>query len=114
MTETDQDILAGITRRTTKGELSLRLERASTIIQRLRGRELKRTAAIESRVKEKWANQTANANADLLQILAQGTEEELKVSSEFLHDLEEVLPPFLQRLHQGVMALVKEDDGADG
>lgn len=102
-----EDVMEGLNTRTTKGELMDRLERASGIINRLRGKEVKRTAMIEERVRAKWSGK--GSAQPLFQLLVQGTETEVQEAVEFLADFEDIVPHFLQRVQSGAKALLEDD-----
>lgn len=107
-----EDYLAGVTQKTSKAELIDRLEKATEVIREQHRNEASRLRQIEQRVRRTWAGRKWTGG-DLMQVIVQGSEDELKEAVEFMADLEDVLPPTLQRLLIGARTLIDQPTEQD-
>lgn len=101
-----EDLLAGVTPRTAKAELIRRLEQANKALKKASGSAKRKTKTVDvvADARTKWATVP---HEPLYQVLVLGTKTEVETAVEFLTDLENVLPQFLQRVHAGAKKVVE-------
>lgn len=104
------DILDGITAKTTKEELMGRLRQAATLLRRDDRDKKKTVAEIEARLRTKGQR----TSAPLQQVIVSATDAEWKESVEFLEEFNEVglLPTPLQRMVIGGRVLMEHGNTA--
>lgn len=104
-----EDILAGITEKSTKAELLSKLREAA---RRLAGREddrIARMQELEERVRAKFAGNTP----DLRSVTIMGTPEEYTEMVDFLENFEDIMPVAMHRILAGAKSVTENNVDAD-